>query len=104
MERGSGRSRGGQRARSGTSWAGREQVKVMMLMVAIGGMMFMLMLVVRVPCDDFILSLSSLVDIMSIRYTQVDEYDRGELMHSAGIRRGFTEEEKNLKEKITLKK
>ena len=27
-ERGSGRSRGGQRARSGTSWAGREQVKM----------------------------------------------------------------------------
>ena len=34
---------------------------------------------------------------MSIRYTQVDEYDRGELMHSAGIRRGFTK-------KITLQK
>ena len=24
---------------------------------------------------------------------QVDEYDRGELMHSAGIRRGFTQQE-----------
>ena len=59
MERGSGRSRGGQRARSGTSWAGREQVKVKMLMVVIGDMVLMLkimmMLIMVVTCDDFIL-------------------------------------------------
>ena len=41
---------------------------------------------------------------MSIRYTQVDEYDRGELMHSAGIRRGFTKKDnfaKDLKKEET---